>query len=136
MDIKYSPLFSVKDELLDEIFMFNLFVESKLATIHRRFDIENIKETNRLTNITPNDANLLQTYSDIYLNMKISSKSSSLTENNGKSLDERKSTLGETENQYKESKLRVISTNKELIETNLAFSNFCGEFHGQSNPTT
>ncbi|CAH8429542.1 unnamed protein product [Schistosoma haematobium] len=119
-----------------------------------------------LKNITPNDANLLQTYSEnyerlsdiktnsglddyfdsliesviekkwnarldfdlatnIYLNMKTSSKSSSLTENNGKSLDERKSTLGETENQYKESKLRVISTNKELIETNLAFSNFC-----------
>ncbi|CAH8430557.1 unnamed protein product [Schistosoma margrebowiei] len=99
-------------------------------------------------NINPNDANLLQTYSEnykrlsdikpnsdldyhsysliesaikkkwnarlyfdlatnIYLNMKTSSKSSSLTENNGKSLDERKSTLEQTEKQYKESKYAV-----------------------------
>ncbi|CAH8430475.1 unnamed protein product [Schistosoma margrebowiei] len=39
--------------------------------------------------------------------MKTSSKSSSLTENNGKSLDERKSTLEQTEKQYKESKYAV-----------------------------
>ncbi|KAH9593637.1 hypothetical protein MS3_00000483 [Schistosoma haematobium] len=51
-----------------------------------------------------------------YLNMKPSSKSSSLTENNRKSLDERKSTLGETENQYKESKLRLKRMYREMVE--------------------
>ncbi|CAH8429515.1 unnamed protein product [Schistosoma haematobium] len=60
-----------------------------------------------------------------YLNMKPSSKSSSLTENNRKSLDERKSTLQQIEKQYKESKLRVKNTFKEVIETGLAFRNVC-----------
>ncbi|CAH8429525.1 hypothetical protein MS3_00000424 [Schistosoma haematobium] len=113
-------------------------------------------------NINPNDANLLQTYSEnyerlsdiktnsglddysysliesaikkkwdarldfdlatnIYLNMKTSSKSSSLTENNGKSLDERKSTLQQTEKQYKESKLRVMNIYQEVLETGQSF---------------
>ncbi|CAH8430651.1 unnamed protein product [Schistosoma margrebowiei] len=61
------------------------------------------------------------TYQDIYLNMKTSSKSSSLTENNGKSLDERKSTLEQTEKQYKESKLRVINIYQEVLETGQSF---------------
>ncbi|CAH8428609.1 unnamed protein product [Schistosoma haematobium] len=107
-------------------------------------------------NISPNDRNLLQTYSEYYgrvssikknsdvyeyhfssiesaiekkwnarlnfdlatntyLNMKPSSK------NNGKSLYDRQSTLRQTEQQYKESKLSIKSTYKEVIETGLTF---------------
>ncbi|CAH8429397.1 unnamed protein product [Schistosoma intercalatum] len=43
--------------------------------------------------------------------MKTSSKSSSLTENNRKSLDERKSTLQQIEKQYKESKFNEMQKN-------------------------
>ncbi|CAH8634640.1 unnamed protein product [Schistosoma rodhaini] len=95
-------------------------------------------------NINPNDRDLLQTYSDYdsvefairikwnarlnfdlatnkYLSMLASTKNSSLTASNGKSLSERKMSLKQLEKEYKLSKSRIRTLYNKVIQTGVTY---------------